>query len=163
MGTGYSDIAAWYDTFLQQLTLSSAIMGSSPRFKKPNLAIFSLNSSTYVENARIFYKWASPDGTKLIDTGNTFGQRSNMNLSKINAPWVAGDGRVLLTQKGSTRYGIETPYNLEGPYPMYDANQNIIDAKLWYGRENSVMCTPQVRDNSYNIINPVSRTIVISS
>jgi ribosomal protein L21E len=163
MTTGYTDSAAYYDTFLQQLTASSALMGSSPRFKKPNLAIFSLNSATYVENARIFYKWASPDGTKLIDTGNTFGQRSNMNLSKINAPWVAGDGRVLLTQKGSTRYGIETPYNLEGHYPMYDANQNIIDAKLWYGRENSVMCTPQVRDNSFNIINPVSRTIVISS
>lgn len=163
MGTGYTDIAAWYDTFLQQLTASSASMGSAPRYKKPNLAIFSLNAAAYVENARIFYKWASPDGTRLIDTGNTFGQRSNMNLSKINAPWVAGDGRVLLTQKGSTRYGIETPYNLEGPFPMYDSNQNIIDAKVWKGSENSVLCTPQVRDTSYNIINPVSKTIVISA
>jgi Prohead core protein serine protease len=162
MAAGYTDIAAYYDTFLQRLTDTSALMGSSPRFKKPNLAIFSLNSATYVENARIFYKWASPDGTRLIDTGNTFGVRSNMNLSKINAPWAAGDGRVLLTQKGSTRYGIETPYEMEGPYPVYDANQNIVDAKLWYGRENSVLATPQVRDANYNIINPVSRTIVIN-
>jgi hypothetical protein len=163
LGSGYNDIAAYYDTFLQQLTATSALMGSSPRYKKPNLAIFSLNSAAYVENARIFYKWASPTGTSLIDTGNTFGMRSGMNLSKINAPWVAGDGRVLLTQKGSTRYGIETPYSLEGPYPVYDNNQQIIDAKLWYGKENSVLCTPQVRDTSFNIINPVSRTIIIEA
>ncbi len=161
MGTGYTDIAAWYDTLLQQMTATAALMGSTPRFKKPNLALFSLNSATYVENARIFYKWASPDGTKLIDTGNTFGQRSGMNLSRINAPWVAADGRILLSQKGSTRYGIETPYEMEGPFPAYDANQQIVDAKIWYGSENSVLCTPQVKDTGGNIINPVSRTIII--
>jgi hypothetical protein len=163
MAAGYNDIAAYYDTFLQQITNTQAVMGSSPRFKKPNLMISSLNAATFVENARIFYKFASPDGTRLINTGNTYGERSGINFSKINAPWAAGDGRVLLTQKGSTRYGIETPYNMEGPYPMYDSNQNIIDAKLWYGRENSVLCTPQTRDLSYNILNPVSRTIIISA
>jgi hypothetical protein len=162
MAAGYTDIAAYYDTFLQQLTATSAVMSQSPRFKKPNLAIFSNVSATFVENARIFYKWASPDGTRLLDTGNTFGMRSGMNLSKINAPWVAGDARVLLTQKGSTRYGIETPYQIEGPYPVYDANQLIVDAKQWFGRENSVLCTPQVRDLDNRIINPVSRTIVIN-
>lgn len=161
MGTNYTDIAAWYDTLLQQLSTTSALMGSSPRFKKPNVVLSSLNVATYIENARIFYKWASPDGTKLIDTGNTYGQRSGMNLSKINAPWTPGDGRMLLTQKGSTRYGIETPYQMEGPYPVYDANQQIVDAKLWYGREHSVLCTPQPRDTSFNILNPVSRTLIV--
>lgn len=162
MATGYTDIAAYYDTFLQQLSTTAALMGSSPRFKKPNLALFSLNAATFVENARIFYKWASPDGTKLIDTGNTFGTRAGMNLSRINAPWVAGDSRILLTQKGSTRYGIETPYEMEGPFPVYDASGNIVDAKVWYGRENSVLATPQVADANLNIINPVSRTIIIN-
>lgn len=161
MGAGYTDIARWYDTFLQQLTNTQAVMGSSPRFKKPNLGIFSLLSATFVENASMFYKFASPDGSKLIDTGNTFGQRANMNLSKINAPWVAGDGRVLLSQRGSTRYGIETPYQMQGPFPVYDATQQIVDAQLWYGRENSVLCTPQVRDSDYAIMNPVSRTVIM--
>jgi hypothetical protein len=152
----------YYNTFLQRLTNTSAIMGSSPRFKKPNLALFSLNSAAYIENAQMFYKLAQPDGTKLITTGNYFGERAGMNLAKINAPWVAGDGRVLLTQKGSTRYGIETPYQIEGPFPKYDSNMNIIDAKVWYGRENSVLCTPQVTDVNGNVINPVSRTIKIT-
>ena len=149
----------YYNTLLQRLTNTSALMGSSPRYKKPNMAIFSLNAATFIENASIFYKLASPDGTRLIPTSNYFGERSGMNLAKINSPWVAGDGRILLTQKGSTRYGIETPYAIEGPYPKYDASGNIIDAKVWYGRENSVLCTPQVTDASGNIINPVSRTI----
>lgn len=149
----------YYNTFLQKLTNTSALMGSSPRYRKPNLALFSLNAATFVENASIFYKLASPDGTKLIPTSNSFGERNGLNLSKINAPWIIGDGRVLLTQKGATRYGVETPYVIEGPYPKYDSSGNIIDAKVWYGRENSVLCTPQVTDINGNVINPVSRTI----
>jgi hypothetical protein len=109
----------------------------------------------------MFYKLAQPEGTRLINTGNYFGERAGMNLAKINAPWVVGDGRILLTQKGATRYGVQTPYKIEGPYPKYDTNGQIIDAKLWYGRENSVLATPQVTDASGNIINPVSRTIKI--
>ena len=156
-----TDPATYYNTLLQQFSATVAKMGSAPRYKKPNLAIMSLNAAVYIENAQIFYKLALPEGTRLIPTGNTFGSRAGCNLSKINAPWVAGDGRILLTQKGSTRYGIETPYAIEGPYPKYDNNGNIVDAKVWYGRENSVLCTPQVTDINGNIINPVSRTIKI--
>ncbi len=151
----------YYNTFLQKLSTVVALMGSAPRYKKPNLGIFSLNAATYIENAQMFYKLAQPEGTRLITTGNYFGERAGLNLAKINAPWVVGDGRILLTQKGSTKYGVETPYAIEGPYPKYDTNGNIIDAKVWYGRENSVLATPQVTDTSGNIINPVSRTIKI--
>ena len=154
----------WYNTLLQQFTKTTALMGSSPRFKKPNLAVFSLNAATYIENAQIFYKLASPEGTRLIPTSNYFGERSGVTMAKINAPWVAGDSRILLTQKGSTRYGIETPYAMEGPFPKYDPSTgNIIDAKVWYGRENAVLATPQVKDTSGNIINPVSRTIILNA
>lgn len=152
-----------YNTLLQQISKTVALMGSSPRYKKPNLSIFSLNAATYIENAQIFYKLAQPDGTRLITTGNYFGERSGCNFAKINAPWIVGDGRFLLTQKGSTRYGVETPYAIEGPYPKYDSNHQIIDAKVWYGRENSVLCTPQVTDASGKVINPVSRTIKITT
>lgn len=154
------DAAVYYNTLLQKLTQNVALMGSAPRYKKPNIGLMSLNAATYIENAQLFYKLASPEGTKLIPTSNTFGERSGVNLSKINAPWIVGDGRILLTTKGSTRYGVETPYQIEGPYPKYDTtNGNIIDAKVWYGRENSVLCTPQTTDASGNVINPVSRTI----
>jgi len=149
----------YYNTLLQQISRTVALMGSSPRFKKPNLGLFSLNAATYIENAQMFYKLAQPDGTRLITTGNYFGERAGCNFAKLNAPWSVGDGRMLLTQKGATKYGVETPYQIEGPYPKYDTNGQIIDAKVWYGRENSVLCTPQVTDATGKVINPVSRTI----
>lgn len=161
MGTGYTDQSVWNNTLLNQLTNTQALMGSSPRYMKPNLVLFSLQSATWVENAQIFYKLAQPDGTRLLDTGNTFGMRAGMNLSKINAPWVCANGRILLTKRGSTRYGIETPFELKGPYPVYDSSQNIIDGEIWYGRENSVLATPQVRDTNGVILNPVGRTVII--
>lgn len=156
---GGQDPATYYNSLIQKISSVAAMMGSSPRFKKPNIGIFSLNSAVFVESAQIFYKLSSPEGTRLIPTGNYFGERSGINFAKINAPWVVGDGRILLTQKGSTKYGVQTPYQIEGPFPKYDSNGNIIAAKVWFGEENSVLCTPQVSDASGNTIQPVSRTI----
>jgi hypothetical protein len=155
------EAAVHYNTLLNQLSGTAARMGSSPRFKKPNIAIMSLVAATYIENAQIFYKLAQPDGTRFLPTGNTFGERAGMNLSRINAPWAAGDGRILCSQKGSTRYLIETPFEIEGPYPKYDASRNIVDNKIWYGAENSAICTPVVKDTNGNQQNPPSRTIII--
>ncbi|NRD80291.1 hypothetical protein HPT25_23495 [Bacillus sp. BRMEA1] len=155
------DADKYYNTLLQLITAQTQLMGSSPRFNKPNLGIMSLNASQYIENASMWYKLNSPDLGSLSGggTSNMFGSRSGVNFARINAPWVAGDNRILLTQKGATRYAIETPYQIEGPYPKYDASGNIVDAKVFYGRENSVMATPQTIDSNGNIINPKSRSI----
>jgi DNA-directed RNA polymerase subunit M/transcription elongation factor TFIIS len=159
--TGGLTADQYYNTLLQTITQQVQLMGSAPRFNKPNLAIMSLNASQYIENAAMWYKLNSPDLGSLTGggTSNMFGSRSGVNFARINAPWVAGDNRILLTQKGATRYAIETPYQIEGPYPKYDSNGNIVDAKLFYGRENSVMATPQTIDSNGNIINPKSRSI----
>jgi hypothetical protein len=155
------DADKYYNTLLQLITAQAQLMGSAPRFNKPNLGIMSLNASQYIENASMWYKFNSPDlgGLSGGGTSNMFGNRSGVNFARINAPWVAGDNRILLTQKGATRYAIETPYQIEGPYPKYDSNGNIVDAKLFYGRENSVMATPQTIDSNGKIINPKSRSI----
>lgn len=139
-------------------------MGSAPRFNRPNLGIMSLNVAAYIENAAMWYKLNSPDIGSLSGLAEStyFGKRSGVNLAQINAPWVAGDNRILLTQKGATRYAIETPYEIEGPIQKYDPTTgNVVDAKAYIGRENSVMATPQTIDTNGNIINPKSRSIKI--
>jgi hypothetical protein len=158
---GGTTAEAYYNTLLQLITAQANFMGSAPRFNKPNLGIMSLNASQYIENASIWYKLNQPDLGSLTGggTSNMFGTRSGVNFARINAPWVAGDNRILLTQKGATRYAIETPYQIEGPYPKYDNNGNIVDAKVFYGRENSVMATPQTVDSTGAILNPKSRSI----
>lgn len=155
------DADKYYNTLLQLVTQQAQLMGSAPRYNKPNLGIMSLNASQYIENAAMWYKLNSPDlgGLSGGGTSSMFGNRSGVNFARINAPWVAGDNRILLTQKGATRYGVETPYQIEGPYPKYDTNGQIVDAKLFYGRENSVLATPQTIDKNGAIINPKSRSI----
>lgn len=162
MGSGYTKIEEWYNTLLQQLSITNALMGSSPRFNPANLAMFSLNSSNYVRNAQMFYKLAQPPGVSLNPTRNYFGARDELDLFKLNAPWVLGDNRILLTQKNATRYGIQTPYKIEGPITKQDITTGQLTAvKAWYGEEFSCICTPQVIDKNGNVLNPVSRTIRI--
>ncbi|WP_088187549.1 DUF6582 domain-containing protein [Desulfosporosinus sp. FKA] len=162
MGAGYTKEEDWYNTLLMQLSLTGAIMGSSPRFNPPNLGLFSLNSSNFVRNAQMFYKLAQPPATSLTPTKNFFGVRDETSLFKLNAPWILGDSRILLTQKNATRYGIQTPYKIEGPITKQDPTTgNLLPVKAWYGEEFSAIVTPQVLDSNGNVLNPVSRTIRI--
>lgn len=157
----YTTADQYYNTLLQLITQEVATMGSSPRFQRPNLGVMSLNAATYIENAAMWYKFNSPDLGNLSGLADStyFGSRSGVNFARINAPTVFGDNRIILTQKGATRYAVETAYQIEGPYPKYDTNGNIVDAKVFYGRENSIIATPQTIDTTGAIINPKSRSI----
>lgn len=164
MGAGYVTNETWLNTLLMQLSTTSALMGSSPRFNPANLGLCSLNVSTLIRNAQMFYKQAQPPGVTLNPTNNNFGSRDEISLNKINAPWVFGDNRILLSQKNSTRYGIQTPYKIEGPITKQDqATGLLLPVKAWYGEEFSAIVTPQVIDANGNVLNPVSRTIRIVS
>lgn len=162
--TGYDTDEAWYSTLITQVTTSAAFMGSAPRFKRPNVSIMSMNTAARIQNATMWYKLNDPQIGHLngMATSTIFGARSDVNFAQINAPWIGGDNRILLTQRGSTKYGVQTPYQIEGPFPKYDPTTgNIVDAKVFFGRENSLFCTPQAMDSNYNALNPVSRTVKI--
>lgn len=152
--------ALYYNRLLEQIDNTAALMGSFPRFKAPNLCIGSLKAMTRVINAQVFYKLASPDGSSLSATSrNMIAERNGIMFGRHNAPWSAGDGRLLLTQRGSTKLGVDTPFEIEGPFPTYDSNNRIRDTKIIKGSENSIIATPQVTDQSGNVLNPVSRSI----
>ena len=150
----------YYNRLLEQIDNTAALMGSFPRFKAPNLCIGSLKAMTRVINAQLFYKLASPEGSKLLGTSNNMiAERNGINFGRHNAPWSAGDGRLLLTQRGSTKLGVDTPFEIEGPFPTYDSSNRIRDTKVIKGSENSIIATPQVTDQAGNVLNPVSRSI----
>lgn len=156
--------ATYYNRLLQRLDQTAALMGSSPRFKKPNVGIMSLNSATYIENAALFYRFNSPQGTELLAEQTYFGRRNGVNLAKINAPWGAGDNRMLLTQIGATQYGVDVPFEVEGPVQAYvveGAEVKVKDEKIWYGREHSAIFTPQPTKADGSIINPFNRTVIL--
>jgi hypothetical protein len=151
---------------LGQFDTTAALMGSAPRYVKPNLALMSLNASVNITRAEIFFKLNSPDGTNLFPTENFFMERTGIMGARVNTPWSAQDSRILMTRNGATKYAIDTAFEIRGPYPGYQTNlttgaQNIISKEIYYGEENSVICTPQVTDANGNILNPSSRTIIL--
>lgn len=153
----------YYNRLLLRIDQTAALMGSSPRFKKPNVGIMSLNAATNIQNAAIFYKLNSPQGTELLADGTYFGRRGSVNLAQINAPWAAGDNRILFSQIGATQYGVDTPFEVEGPVQSYvveGAEVRVKDEKIWYGREHSAIFTPQPTDHEGRVLNPFNRTVI---
>lgn len=154
--------AVYYNRLLEQVDKTAALMGSFPRFMAPNLVLGSLMAMTRVSNAQLFYQQASPSGTNLLAaTRNRVAERNGVGFAQHNTPWSAGDSRLLLTRLGATKYGVDTPFEIEGPFPTYDANRQIRDTKVIKGSENSVICTPQVVDQSGKTLNPVARSIFL--
>lgn len=152
--------AIYYNRLLEQIDATYALMGEFPRFRAPNLCVGSLTAMKPVLNAQIFYKLASPEASRLSPTSKNFiAERNGIAYFRHNAPWSAGSGRLLLTQRGSTKLGVDTPFEIEGPFPTFAANGQIRDTKVIKGSENSVVCTPQVQDQAGNVLNPVSRSI----
>jgi hypothetical protein len=154
--------AVYYNRLLEKIDSNAALMGSYPRYNRPNLVLGSLNAMVKVENAQLFYQIASPKGTNLIPaTRGTVAERGGLAYAKHNTPWSAGDGRLLLTKAGSTRYGVDTPFQMEGPYPSYGPNGKLKSNKQMMGAENSVICTPQATDQSGTVRNPVARSLYL--
>ncbi len=160
----------YYAQALLQMDATAATMGSAPRYMPPNLALMSLGVAAKLQNAINYYKLVSPVGTKLTDpritSSSKWSERNGVELCKINAPWYGGDKRILLTRQGSTKYGVDTPWEIQGPYPKYSVpagggTTSVVDAKIAYGRELSVIATPQVTAQDGSIVNPVARTVLL--
>lgn len=159
-------IEMYYNGLLRQLDGTAAGMGQKPRFMPPDLAIMSLVAANYIQNATTFYKWVSPEGSLLKDprivSNSKYAERNGIELAKINTPWSAADARIWVGRNGSTKYGVDVPFEMQGPHPKYDTTTGqVIDTKVAYGRENSVICTPQVQNQAGVVLNPVSRTIIL--
>lgn len=151
--------SAYYNRLFAQFDTTAASMGSASRYVKPDTALMSLKASTWLTQAQIFYRDQSPNGTNFFPTESYFAERTGIGMARLNAPWRVGDTRIHLFRKGSTKYGIQVPYEVRGPFPKYDSNGKLVSAEGYYGEEFSVVCTPQVKNQAGTILNPVGRHI----
>jgi hypothetical protein len=110
--------------------------------------------------AELFYKWASPDGTNFLKGSMWFANRNGLQLGEMNAPWAAGDKRILLGKTNATRFGVGSPLQIEGPEPYFDpATMKITSAKQYYATEQIALATPLVIDGDGKTYNPPYRTV----
>ena len=143
------------------MDVTAAKMGQKPRYMRPNFVLGSLMASTWITQATIFYQQANPRGTGIYPTENYYFERNGLRGARVNAPLRVGDTRLLFSRLGATKYGLDTPFEVKGPYPTYDSNGKIISKDLFYGEELSVIATPQAKNSGGTILNPVSRTLIL--
>lgn len=156
------NIQDYFNNIFLVFDQQAALMGSAPRYVKPDIAFMSLNAAPTITTASIFYKFNSPDGTGLFPTEDFFFQRTGIMGARINAPWWGGDRRIWLGRGGTTKYAINTPFEISGPYPKYDTQGRIVPGQLFYGEELSAQFTPMsVQQDGITILNPVSSTIIL--
>jgi hypothetical protein len=160
LGTGITT-ELYLNGLLGQIDLTAAKMGQTPRYVVPDLALSSHVSSTYVTRATAFWQWASPKQTELYPSPDFYAARNDLQFARHNAPWRAGDRRIQLTRLGSTKYGIEEPFTVRGPQFSYDSGGKPIQKEVILGYERSAIFTPQVTDQSGNILNPVGRAVLL--
>lgn len=149
--------ARYYNKLLELMDIQKAYMGSAPRYVTPDFALGSLNAMALVKQAELFYQKASPNGTTL-GGNNYFAKRNGLDLCEHNAPWAAGDSRILLGKKNAVRFGMGSPYELEGPYP-YRANGGYTSAKEYFATQQVAINTPLVIDENGKQYHPPFRSI----
>lgn len=143
-----------YNDYLNGLLMvfdqTSAKLGSMNDYRQPNLSIMSLNNAALLVNASQFRLLQNVKGTELYPTDNYFAERNGIDMARVNTPWNGGDQFILVTSHGSTIYGVDTPYQIRGPWPVNSTAQNIVSAEVFYGEENSLFATPMMVDQNGN-------------
>jgi hypothetical protein len=153
-----ADLGIFYDGLLRRINYVSSVMGQAPRYSPPTDVMFNLQSAVYAESARQSATLFAPRGGEVSIGGpkptrfGRWGDENGVDLNKCNTPWRAGSGRILLFSRGRTKYGIQYPFTVEGPYmkqaivvdntqPSGYSNAPVGNS-FWLGQQNSVICTP---------------------
>lgn len=152
--------ARYYNKLIEMIDDVAALMGSAPRFSRPEFLIGSLKAMTYYRKAELFYNKSLPSGTCMTEGDMWFARRAQIDIGEHNSPWIAGDHRLLIGAKNRTRLGIGSPLALEGPFPYIDKiTGKYTTAKEWVASQQYVVATPVVIDENGKQHNPPYRTI----
>lgn len=118
-----------------------AAMGSAPNFYRPNFGLMSEVLSNEISQAELFKTWSKMNGSDLNPTG-WVAQIKGINMVEHNEPWSAGDSRLLLGQRGATKYAIETGMTMKGPFETRDENGELNGGEEIYLFCNDAIKTP---------------------
>lgn len=152
--------AKYYNKLLEMIDIQKAYMGTAPRYVTPDFILGSLNAMVPIKQAELFYQYALPNGTSLLGGEMYFAKRNGIDIGEHNAPWVAGDSRLLLGKKNAVRVGMGSPYDLEGPYPhLDDVTGKYTTAKDYFASQQIAINTPLVIDEYGTQYHPPFRTI----
>ncbi len=137
-----------WDDFLYRFGLRKNVV-ESDRYYMANMGLMSGTVQTQVEQARTFSSnWSRP-GTDLMQDGN-IGRIKDVAAFKTRAPGLAmADSRVIVGERGSTRFRMMKPWAVGPLQDQKDANGRFTGKKEAYGDQFIAIHTPQLLLGAY--------------
>jgi hypothetical protein len=130
-----------WDDFLYRFGLRKALIEDT-RFYRADLGLMSSTVMTAVEQAETFGANFARPGTDLTADGN-LGRIKGVPSFKAFAPGLAmADQRVLIGERGLTRYRMMKPWSMGALQDQKDANGRFTGKKEAYGDQFVVLHTP---------------------
>lgn len=149
MGAVATDV--FWDGFLYRYGLRKAMI-ESERYHMANFGLMSSTVKTEVEQARSFVESFARPGTSLDADGNLGTVKSVPNF-RTTAPGLAmGDLRVVIGERGVTRYRMLKPWTMGQLQDQRDANGRFTGKKEAYGDQFIALHTPTPLKAAYTTL-----------
>lgn len=138
---GPDDVDVHWDRFLYRYGLRKAVI-EGDRYHSANFGLMSLTGMTSVEQAKQFSANFGRPGTDLAADGN-LGRIKAVPNFKTTAPGLAmGDVRVVIGERGQTRFRMAKPWAMGQLQDQKDSNGRFTGKKEAYGDQFIVLHTP---------------------
>jgi hypothetical protein len=130
-----------WNTFLYRYGLRKAVI-ESDRFHSANFGLMSMTAMTQAEQAKQFSANFARPGTDLSADGN-LGRIKAIPNFKSTAPGLnMGDQRIIIGERGMTRFRMMKPWAMGQMQDQKDANGRFTGKKEAYGDQFIVLHTP---------------------
>lgn len=145
LGTDAVDVH--YDKLLTSIGGRKAVI-QSDRYYSPNMVLMSPTVDNALSQAKSFQANASRVATGLAADGSV-GQIKGLSNYNTTAPGlVLGDTRILVGERGNTRFRMVKPWTMNPLEQARDGSGNYIDAQDGFGTQWVVSHTPTQLKNS---------------
>lgn len=145
---GAAAVKDFWNTFLYRYGLRKAVI-ESDRYRIANFGLMSSTVKTEVEQAGAFVESLAVVGTSLDQIGNLSTIKSVPNF-RTTAPGLdMGDQRVIIGERGVTRYRMMKPWSMGELEDQRDANGRLTGKKEAYGDQFVILHTPEPLKNAY--------------
>jgi hypothetical protein len=145
---GAATVKDFWNTFLYRYGLRKAVI-ESDRYRIANFGLMSSTVKTEVEQAGAFVESLAVVGTSLDQIGNLGTIKSVPNF-RTTAPGLdMGDQRIIVGERGVTRYRMMKPWSMGELEDQRDANGRLTGKKEAYGDQFVILHTPEPLKNAY--------------
>ncbi|WP_143142499.1 hypothetical protein [Nitrosovibrio sp. Nv17] len=151
----------FWDSFLYRYGLRKNVI-EADRYYVANFGLMSGTIRTQIEQARSFVESGKRNGTDLDSEGN-LGRVKDVPNYRTTAPGLAmGDQRIIIGERGQTRYRMMKPWAMGQLQDQRDNNGRFTGKKEAYGDQFIVLHTPTQLKGAYTSIALYSTTARVS-